>query len=287
MNMFIRQITSFTILLIFAIFTFSAVKTNLHKPFSVGENVKTLITGDSHVQCAINDRLLPGIKNISINSEGYIYSYYKLKEILAHNPQIKKIIVGFSYHNLSSYYDDYISGKHAQPIMLRYFGLLDYSGLFQIIFSNSLLVMPALNEILSTGNKDYPYIGRFSAIASKNRKYNETTMMKRVKGQYYVNHEIRRVSKFNSEYIAKIVELSRKHNVKLTLINTPLHKNYLNEIPLKYKDEYKEILKKFNLPVIDFLDLNLSDDHFLPDGDHLNSKGALLATKYFAEKWYN
>ena len=58
-------------------------------------------------------------------------------------------------------------------------------------------------------------------------------------------------------------------------------------IPKKYKDEYKEILKKFNLPVIDFLDLNLSDDHFLPDGDHLNSKGALLATKYFAEKWYN
>ena len=37
----------------------------------------------------------------------YYFSYFKLKNILEENPNVRTVYLGFSYHNLSSHYDEY------------------------------------------------------------------------------------------------------------------------------------------------------------------------------------
>ena len=92
---FIRESLLFVGLLVAGVGVIPAVRTLLHEPYRVDESVTTVITGDSHVQIAINDGSMGETRNIALFSEPYIYSYYKLKEILEHNHNIEKVILGF------------------------------------------------------------------------------------------------------------------------------------------------------------------------------------------------
>jgi hypothetical protein len=285
MKKFIRQCVIFSLLFVPVLIAYSLIKTNLHQPYIFDKTIKTIMTGDSHVQCAINSDLVDGLENISVDSEGYIHSYFKLKKILAANPQIENIILGFSYHNLSSFFDAYTIGKHAKSILPRYVDLFSYNELFELVKAYPALWWPAFSKIVSTNNDKYPYIGKFSNGHTKELMFKKDLMLKRINSQYFMNGKPREVSKNNIEYFGRLITLCKQHKVKLTLINTPLHKKYFDEIPIKYIEEYKKLIKESDLDIIEFESLVLSDQNFLPDGDHLNTSGAFLATHYFIKKW--
>ena len=108
-----------------------------------------------------------------------------------------------------------------------------------------------------------------------------------MKLQYYENKTIRGYSAINIKYLIKINALCKENGVDLTLLGTPLHNQYVEEVPESFKDIYSELIKQNGLQIIDFDDLELEDHHFLPDGDHLNSGGCRLFTKwYFKELNY-
>jgi len=43
---------------------------------ALDKNISTLICGDSHPMCAIDDKIIPNSINISLSAECYYYTYY-------------------------------------------------------------------------------------------------------------------------------------------------------------------------------------------------------------------
>ena len=272
----IIKLLIFSTLFFVSIMLLFSIRIMFHKSYIIDKNVTTIIAGDSHTQFGINDIFLNGVQNISINAESYFYSYYKITEIFKHNPQIDHIILGFSYHNISSYYDDYIFGKDAQSILLRYIDILSFESLTEMnLFSNSDLIRYILKALISP-SIDYSYIGKF--VESK-EKFDEDSMKTRINNQFFFEKNVRNFSRINLKYLKKITKLCGKYNIKFTLINTPLNRKYFDEIPPLFINTYFEIIQEFDLTLIDFSELYLSNDCFLPDGDHLNTFGAEKFTK--------
>ena len=256
----------------------------MYEPYIIDGRVDTLVLGDSHVEVAIDDSMHPRIQNMASSSEGYIYTYAKLKELLKHNPHIKHVVLGFSYHNLSDYYDKYITGENAGQVVQNYIDVLERGEVRELFEANkTFLVLPALKNALRAPNNSPAYLGGFS-VPKGEYAFDPEAMLQRVKLQYYENKTIRGYSAINIKYLGKINTLCKENEVGLTLLGTPLHNQYVEEVPKTFKDIYSDMIKQNGLQIIDFDDLGLEDHHFLPDGDHVNREGAGITTRWFLDQ---
>ena len=70
----------------------------------------------------------------------------------------------------------------------------------------------------------------------------------------------------------------KEKNKTLIGLNTPLHNYYTAQVPVIFKKKFRQVTSCIN--VIDFEDLHLSENSFLPDGDHLTKVGAILTSNY-------
>ena len=64
------------------------------------------------------------------------------------------------------------------------------------------------------------------------------------------------------------------------MIDTPIHKVYYDNVPKVFKDKHAEILKKYSLPFIDLKHIELPQNGYFNDGDHVSLIGAELTTRY-------
>jgi hypothetical protein len=260
------------------------INTIMYDPYIIDAQVDTLILGDSHAQVAIDDSMHPRIQNMAVSSEGYIYTYAKLKELLKHNPHIKHIVLGFSYHNLSDYYDEYITGENAGQVVQKYIDVLDRETIQSLFKKNkTFLVLPAFKNALRARNNTPTYLGGFHTYKVQ-LAFVPEVMHGRIKNQYYEKKRIRGYSAINIKYLAKINELCRESEVQLSLLRTPLHNQYVEEVPELFKEIYSELIKQNGLQVIDFDELQLKDHHFFRDGEHLGREGASFTTKHFLDR---
>lgn len=253
----------------------------------VGEGVDSVIVGDSHTAWAIDDSGLEGVRNVSLNAEGYKYTYAKLQHLLRTEPRIKRVYLGFSYHNLSAYFDDYIVGPTFRFFVERYLSILtmaDYAELVKRSPRDALdLLLRILRKGFSAGVRgECTLYGRFSE-EPMTKEFDFSSMQKRIDAQYYVEGRLQRESASNLEYLGKIVRLCRDAGVELVALNTPLHPEYERRVPQPFRQLYERYLEDNGLRVFDFHDLKLTDADFLPDGDHANYRGAVLTSRRFAE----
>jgi len=254
--------------------------------FHIDQN--TIVIGDSHTRLAIDDKLFTNSRNYSLNSEGYYYSLVKLKFLKKTNPHINRVLLGYSYHNISSYYDDAIFGKTSPPVAARYFFIMPLNIQFEVIFMNKYFVQK-FTEILVNGvynffapPSSYTFLGSYSNYETS-LYVNQESIKRRINSQYFEGQRLRDFSIHNIKYLKKIIDYCDKYKIKLILINTPLHYDYKNLVPKEYKDKYYSIIEKYELNVVEFNDLKLSDYNFLPDGDHLSESGAKLASTYLTK----
>ena len=82
------------------------------------------------MRLAANDKLIENSQNISHLSESFIYTYYKLKALLASNPQIETVYLGAGYHSFAAYYDIYTC---KEGVLGRYLYLLPPKEQFRLI----------------------------------------------------------------------------------------------------------------------------------------------------------
>ncbi len=288
MKQFIKKTTLFVgvPLVLFTLFIIVLEFANYKKAKTehLNSSITRIFIGDSHIEQAINDTLLEHSVNIAQSSESFYFSYYKLKHILEQNPSIKDIYLGFSYHSLSSYYDKFIFGEFSNAISSRYFSLLPPNQKIELLNANrnnlfSYLKVVAKNDILNLWKKQNTYKGGFSNIFS-NTKANYASIEKRVFFQYYTKDSLTEYSLINIEYLNKIEDLCKQSNVKLTLVNTPVHKLYKNKVPSKFKDKFEELSLSGRFEILDLSDLLSEEDYFIPDGDHVSLKGAIKTTEY-------
>jgi hypothetical protein len=256
----------------------------------LGDDVDSVIVGDSHTAWAIDDAGMPGLRNVSLNAEGYKYTYLKLQHLLSSDQHVKRIYLAFSYANLSGYYDDYITGATFRMFADRYLGVLSARDYVELV-RNSPRTAPdlfrrLLRGGLSTGlHQKCTLYGNFFNDPAIRRfeTFRPEVMEKRIVEQYYLRGELQAQSALNLDYLEKIIRLVRQHGIELVTLNTPLHPEYERRVPAQFREMYARVLERHSIPSFDFADLKLGDADFLPDGDHTNYPGAMLASRRFAE----
>ncbi len=242
------------------------VKFNVNN-FKLSPNITKLIVGDSHVQLALNEKYIPNSVNLSIASESYLYTYKKIKLITLSNPRIDTIFIGAGYHNFSSYYDNELYSQYA---FNNYFYIFDTDEQLTLLpkyqFDTNFL-SGAFKQLFK---KDY-YLwkGGFDIIKT-DLPLNSSSIKKRIQDQF-LNTDY---SLSNIKYFDSICSFCELNKITLIAINTPLHKMYYERVPLNYIKIYNNIMQKNKIRVIDFKAFNIKDEDFLPDGDHVNEKGA-------------
>ncbi len=266
----------------------------------LGKDISTLIIGDSHAETTFDDNIIPHSKNIAFHAEHYLFTYYKLKKILEGNPQLKIIILSYGAHNLSQGADVTIFslGRNSRSFA-RYFMLLDKEGVtdtyspsqnwrvnylkwklyipFQLKLEAKLLYKTVLHKPIKL--HDFPFIGKF--YASSNHAFHD--VREPINGHYFNKGKLLQKSNLAIKYLYKIIELCEANNIKLILINTPLHLEYRKRIPEYFTKLYTntsiEITSKHpTIKIIDYSEEMLPDSAF-GDYHHVNSIGAAKVSK--------
>lgn len=289
MKLFIKKLISF---ILFFVVVYATVITAVlllnkifFKKYRLEDSITTVIAGDSHTMWSIDDRKLNGVRNISLNAEGYIYTYAKLAHLLKQGNRMEKLYLGFSFHNLSGYYDDYIYGKRSLHFFHRYIRILELKDYMTLLVSNPKNIITMSPILLRKGlemlfKRNYTPLGSFPS-ESMVQKLDHGKMRKRILEQYYQNDSVAPFSKMNVEYLNRIIDLCKENGIKIIAITTPQHSSYNISVPREYIDAYKHFIAVHNLPVYDFSGLTMADSCYLPDGDHVNSYGAPMVTEYF------
>jgi hypothetical protein len=257
------------------------------------ESSKTIfITGDSYPECALNDSIFSEAINISSSADTYIYSYVKIRKFIFQNPQIKTVILGFSYHNLQYKNDSFL--KNASPGIskfVKYYYLMDDREIFEIFKLNyniiikglgacyQKVVFNALTSINGISFKDLN-LGGYRRLYMYKLKEN----LDDIKRTVNVTSEKVEPSQVQIRYLHKIERLCKKQGVRLILLNTPIHPEF-QKILKKDKEYFMKYCEQNR--IIDHL-LNYADfplpDSCYADAEHLNYHGADDFSKMIREE---
>ena len=292
MTRFLKNIILFSgfVLIVTLISFYLTIEINrkLYRKITFNNDINTLVIGDSHTELAINDSLLTNTLNISTPAEGYIFTYRKLQNIFKNNNKIKSVMLGVSYHNLSSYYDKYIYEEDPYSLISQHISLIefdDFPVFFKSLKINNMVTIyrNSLKNIIKYKSGKYPFIGGFHVEKIHDIELSTERILKRINSQYFLDNKQLGLSSINISYLDKIVELCREQNINIVFLNTPLYKDYYSRIPAQFITVLDTIVKDYGVTEISFNGLDLPSDCFLPDGDHLSYKGAMLTTEYLVE----
>jgi len=285
MKHFLKSVFIFFLPIIFGLFfcflglnilSILAIKNSDNYRFD--EKINLVFLGDSHVTHAVIDSNITNSINLATNAEPYYYTYQKLK-FLKNKIKLNNVVLGFSYHNTSSYYDDLINGSSSGNLSKKIF--FCFSNLEKIRLLNwnkNKLIYFIKNIFFGFKNKKHLFADGYLSLKS-NQKMLTPFLNKRIKHQFYKKNQVLDYSSINLYYLNKIINFCTKNKIKLTLLTTPLHKDYIKNVPEKFKLKYKELTKNNNINLVDLQNIQISDSCFAYDGDHVTTRGAEELTR--------
>lgn len=254
----------------------------------VRENLKlkiqstTLILGNSHPECALDDRGSLAFKNLARSAEPLYYTQFKLKWLLKWNPQIKRVFVELSENQLESRMEDWIwsdESIHRQTVSLYPF--LSWKHHLEAIRKKNVYYILDLlvamkrcisgvflnDESLFFEHLDW---GGFEAQEGVhfNTQQQRTANDKQESLAPYVD---------NLMALQEIVELAKEFGVEIKFIRCPYHPRAKVNFEKSYLEFFTDHPEWF---LLDFRDFVLPDDCFF-DEYHLNAKGAAVFTQHF------
>src|SRR6187402_2467023 len=141
MKTFIKNVILFISLLLGLIllieFSTSAI-VNKNANFKLASKPKYIILGHSHPECALNDSLLPGFKNLAHSGESYFYTYFKVKKVLEQNPSIETVFIEYTNNQIESRMNNWIwSDGPFSDCYVYYSSFMPLSDQF-ILFQNNM-----------------------------------------------------------------------------------------------------------------------------------------------------
>ena len=288
MKVFVKKLIVFILIFISSLIVvmFLLVKLNkkLFQNYSTNQ-VNTIFIVDSHMEMGLNDKLIPGALNLSKSSDGYLHSYVKLKAFLEKESHIPTIVLSYSAHNLSAYFDTFIEGRDARFGFSDYFPLLPADEKYELLRRNHLLAITSLSLVLKKGFLNlftdtgrYSFLGGYSPQRWKLTEYK--SIDKRINVQFYNEIGLLSFSEIQLQYLEKIIQLCANHGAKLVLMEMPLHPHYRKQIPASYNRAMNDVINNKSILWMNCRQLELPDSLFLPDGDHVNADGSDTTTRY-------
>jgi len=267
------------------------------KVFYLPKGTTILIAGDSHPQTSVNPVFLPHAENISSSAENYFYTFYKLKHFLAKNPQVTKVVLGFSWHNFpQNYQESFFFDSHSN--VENYYLLLDEEGKSVVKSWSSSYLVPWLRYTVGLPVKlyqDQVLLSKLSGIdLSRDKIYfwgSHKLTAKSVISENMTNEKLRAYfgdglctsSTIMVEYLNKIMKLCSDLNITVVLLNAPVHKDYRYGVPAQAIKSFESIksnvLTRYNNSLyVDYSDFRLPTNYYY-DCDHLNMYGSENTTK--------
>lgn len=245
------------------------------------ENTSILIIGDSHPRRSINPKYFDNAKNISRDAEPFVITYWKLKKIFKSNVP-DTIIIGFAPHNISKSNDLNFSKRIKAERMFKesypFQQLNDISSVINIDYITFYQTLwkqtgfyPRRNHIIL--NDDFPwYINNLNNCEGVAKRH------------YYHNGAQLGFSQTQVNYLDSIINLTNSNKIKLIIVSSPVHSQYLNKIPFPILEKYDGLIEKYNDSHIIFDKTRESyPDSLLMDSDHLNQMGAKRFTTELIE----
>jgi hypothetical protein len=247
------------------------------------ETSKTvLITGDSYPECALDDSIMTETVNLSSSADTYVYSYVKIRKFIIHNPQIRTVVLGFSYHNLLSSDDSFF--KNTSPGIskfVKYFYLMDPNEIRALLRANCNIIIKGLGSCYRqavffalTSFKGSSYkklsLGGYRRL-SVNKVKEILSGTKKTEPGIPVQIDS---SQVQIRYLNKVVQLCKEKNIRLILLNVPIHREF--QKTLKNEKAFFDQFCRQN-QILDYLwdyaDYSLPDSCY-SDPEHLNYHGA-------------
>ena len=248
------------------------------------KQITTLILGDSHTQCALNDEILENTLNLSESADTYFYSYVKLKRMLEHNHHIETLILGYAPYNITLNQDEWLQSPDINSFKLPiYFFLFDKSDVIDFIKINPTFIPSYAGTIVK---RNFSHLMRIYKNEEINRfgiggylALDKEIGKEESKSNYKNIHDTKARSQQDIKYLLKIYELCKKSNVKLILLSTPVlpSKNVASDPHIEYWQKNMP-----NASYLDFSDLKLDMRDFA-DRSHLNKNGSDRFTKFLGD----
>lgn len=249
--------------------------------FAIEKSKSTLILGDSHTECAINDSIFADAANYSMSAEAYLYSYIKLRHFISANSHIKTVILGFSFYSLSDLYDywyyrDDVVEKRIPSFMyfmnfreLAEIARLNPGAFYRATFSETT------RESLRADRLDDLQMGGYLRLNRYALDEDLKIIRNTPKSEF-------KLSNLQVKYLEKIIDFCRQNSIRLIFLNTPMYEGggtyYMrNEFNKLYQSNYKSI------PLLDYVDYKMPDSCY-GDASHLNYIGAIKFSSVLNEQ---
>jgi len=254
--------------------------------FIIDKNIKNIVIGNSQPECAFNDTLISGFKNLAKSGETYFYNYQKLKKIIEQNPQINSVFIEFSPTNILIREDQKIwRNRYLNHHLPNYNAFLDFKDNKLLVVKNSVGYQHAMLKSMSVNLKriatnNYNYIdsiGGYNYLKRNkiNKKSDSITLNN---NKQYILENVN-LSTYDILYLDKTVQLCHKKNINIYLIRSPIHKQFVGN---SYESIFQKIRKERygDIEFLDFKDFPLQNDEY-GDLQHLNYKGARKFSLWF------
>ncbi|MFM9987014.1 hypothetical protein [Flavobacterium sp.] len=253
--------------------------------YKLDKKYDNLIFGHSHSECAFNDKKIANTLNISNSGESYFYTYFKVKKIIENN-KIKNVFISFTNNYieytidtteiwkekyLNKWYSKYGAYMTSEDLLLllkkNLKGILNAQSLASKKYLTFLIKRKkSIIEDLSWGK--YKYLNRNKLDSLLRHK--DTTNEKIINFKY---------SKYNLQYLDKILKICKENKINVYLVRSPVHHAWgalSNEY--YFKKLVNERYKKYEF--LDFKDFPLENNSY-GDLSHLNHFGASKFSLFF------
>lgn len=285
-------------------FVSKRVVENIYSPkqFKLNQKLRTLVIGDSGLM-GYDPKTIERSINYARGGESYFYNYYKLKFCTENNPQIRNIILSFQCASFSSFFEDK-RRLFIRPLN-RFYMILDDEGKEEVrswskeyiwstlkydygipvdVFGN----LDKTSDINSGRKLNYPFLKKYAPIA-KSSSIKLDKIEKAIHTHYYKynkeanKQELMKRSLLMESYLYKIIAYCKEKDLRLILVNNPLHPEYKKRIPKQYTALYEKVKRRVRIrhPEVEFYDfseLELKDEEYR-NGNHVNYHGGQILSK--------
>ena len=287
MYKFLRRLLVFILLTCSAIFTLIYLTDSITKKyasFKIDKNVKYIVVGHSHPECAFNDSLIANFKNLGNSGESYFYTYFKLKQLIKQNSNIETVFIEFTNNQIDKSMNEWVwDNKYLSyrfPLYSPYMNCMDKYTIMKNNFSGfqNAMSLSLKNKIGRLFSNDFNFSNEIGGYLYLERDKTDS-LIQNMPIDSVKNNSVTDISETNLQYLSKIVELCKENKKKIILIRSPQHKMYKG-----YHNEtiYKSILNSrfSNVEYLDFSKFPLLNSEF-GDLEHLNHKGATRFSIWF------
>lgn len=251
--------------------------------FVLPQEKHILVIGDSQTQAAVDDVLLPQIKNISQSHDNYFTQYRRLQLYVDANQQIDTVFIALTPHTVAVWTDCFLGDfgyiDYAVKYYLPFFSLSEWAQFLRHDCADvvSSLFTP-IKFYLAVDSSYIEQMGRFSVVSESHLQQDVASGALRLRRHEESVETNNRVTLTSLHHIA---DLCSERGIKLIGLNTPVY----------HADEYLDTANFRKVLTNHFPDIELWDymradipDSFRRDVNHLNRAGANWMTEVLGKR---